>query len=295
MKSTTTNFSALSRIFSSSVYRQLAEKGRSPLFSSLLKETGLLRKDVAFDTVSEAFDAAFALLRKAGQRDEYVYRAALTQNILLGRHSLNTASMLTEFRAGSCKADLAILNGTATVYEVKSERDSLTRLENQLLNYRKVFAKTYVVVAEQFVQQVIDKTTADIGIMSLARWDRIKTVREAVDQSNSVCPATIFDSLRITEAKAILLELGIETPEVPNTKLHAAMREIFANQDPATVHHEMVKTLKRTRNLAPLGALLNQLPVSLRPAALSIKVRPSDHERLINALKTPINKAIGWT
>ena len=113
------------------------------------------------------------MLRKAGQRDEYVYRAALTHNILLGRHSLNTASLLTEFRAGSCKADLAILNGTATVYEVKSERDSLTRLENQLLNYRKVFAKVYVIVAEQFLQQVIDKTTADIGIMSLATMPRI--------------------------------------------------------------------------------------------------------------------------
>lgn len=295
MKPTTTNFSAASRIFSSSVYRQLAEKGRSPLFSSLLRDTGLLSKDVALNTVSEAFDSVFAMLRKAGQRDEYVYRAALTHNILLGRHSLNTASLLTEFRAGSCKADLVILNGTATVYEVKSERDSLTRLDNQLLNYRKVFAKVYVVVAEKFLQQVIDKTTADIGIMSLARWDRIKTVREAEDQVNSVCPATIFDSLRISEAKEILLKLGIEVPEVPNTKLHAAMRKLFENQDPATVHHEMVITLKRTRNLALLGGMLDQLPASLRPVALSTQIRSSDHERIIKALQTPINQAIGWT
>lgn len=295
MKPTATNFSAVSRMFSSSVYRQLAEKGRSPLFSSLLRDTGLLSKDVAFNTVSEAFDTAFVMLRKAGQRDEYVYRAALTHNILLGRHSLNTASLLTEFRAGSCKADLAILNGTATVYEVKSERDSLTRLENQLLNYRKVFAKVYVIVAEQFLQQVIDKTTADIGIMSLARWDRIKTVREAEDRKNFVCPATIFDSLRTSEAKEILLKLGIEIPEVPNTKLYATMRDLFAGQDPATVHHEMVVTLKRTRNLAPLGALLDKLPASLRPAAISTQVRRSDHERLIKALQTPINQAIGWT
>ncbi|MEI9986083.1 MAG: sce7726 family protein [Aliidongia sp.] len=55
---------------------------------------------------------------------------SVTQKILMGKHSLRTASMLNEFRAGSCKADLVILNGTATVYEIKSERDSLTRLAN---------------------------------------------------------------------------------------------------------------------------------------------------------------------
>lgn len=294
MTLTATNFSALSRLFSSSVFRQLAEKGRSPLFARLLRDTGLLNQNVAFDTVSSAFDAAFAVLRKSGRRDEYVYRAALTHNILLGRHSLNTASLLTEFRAGSCKADLAILNGTATVYEIKSERDSLSRLENQLLNYRKVFAAVYVVVAEPFVPQVIDSTSADIGVMSLVRWDRIKTVREAADRPEGVCPSTIFESLRLTEASEILRKLGVEVPDVPNTKLHAAMHERFAAQDPAAVHHEMVRTLKRTRNLAPLGALVDQLPVSLRPAALAVQVRRSDHGRLIAAVRTPIDQAMDW-
>ncbi len=294
MTPTTTKFSALSRLFSSSVYRQLAEKGRSPLFARLLGDAGLLEQKFAFDTVSAAFDSAFEILRKSGQRDEYVYRAALTHKILLGRHSLNTASLLTEFRAGSCKADLAILNGTATVYEIKSERDSLARLENQLLNYRKVFAKIYVVVAEPFVPQIIESTSDDIGIMSLARWNRIKTVREATDQPELVCPATIFESLRSAEAQEILRRLGVAIPEVPNTKLHAAMRERFAVQEPAAVHREMVQTLKRTRSLAPLSSLLSQLPVSLRPAALSVQVRSTDYQRLITAIQTPIDQAIDW-
>ena len=249
---------------------------------------------VALDTVSATFDAAFETLRRSGRRDEYVYRAALTHNILLGRHSLNTASLLTEFRAGSCKADLAILNGTSTVYEIKSERDSLSRLENQLLNYRKVFAKVYVVVAEPFVPSVIRNTTADIGVMSLARWDRIRTVREAADWPDRVCPSTIFESLRLAEAHEILRKLNVEIPEVPNTQLHVAMRERFAAQEPAAVHREMVRTLKRTRNLAPLGALVDQLPASLQPAALSVQVRRVDHERLVAAVRTPMDQAMNW-
>jgi hypothetical protein len=294
MKPNDTDFSALSRLFSSSVFRQLAEMGRSPLFARLLRDTGLLSKNVAHETVGEMFDAAFAILRRAGRRDEYVYRAALTHNIFLGRHSLKTACLLTEFRAGSCKADLAILNGTASVYEIKSERDSLARLENQILNYRKVFAKVYVVVAEPFVQDVIKRTTSDIGVMSLARWDRIQTVREAADLPNSVCPSTIFESLRLEEARDILQKLNVEVPDVPNTKLHTAMRNCFALQDPAAVHREMVQTLKRTRNLSSLTALLVQLPMSLQPAALAILVRQKEHESLVAAVRTPIGKAMTW-
>src|SRR4029453_5364083 len=97
------------------------------------------------------FDAAFAVLKKGGLRDEYIYKAALTHRVLLGKHSLKTASMLTEFRAGDCKADISILNGTTTVFEIKSERDSLTRLARQIENYKRVFASVFVIGGENYV------------------------------------------------------------------------------------------------------------------------------------------------
>jgi len=290
-----TQFSALSRLFSSGVYRELARKGRSALFARLFGQTGLSHLRSAPETVGAAFDAAFAVLRQAGVRDEYVYRAALTHNILLGRHSLNTASLLTEFRAGSCKADLVILNGTSIVYEIKSDRDSLARLANQISNYRKVFAKIYVIAGMAHVQEVIDKTPSDIGVLSLIRWDRIQTIREAEDRPDLICPVTTFESLRLAEARAILRKLKMPVPEVPNTMLHSAMKERFARLNPADVHREMVQMLKRTRNLAPLGMLIDRLPHSLRPAALSIQVRRGDHLRLINAVQTPLDVAMSWT
>lgn len=273
----------------------MAKKGRSSLFARLFAQTGLANLHGIGETVGAAFDEAFTVLRRSGSRDEYVYRAALTHNILLGTHSLNTACMLTEFRAGSCKADVSILNGTGTVYEIKSERDSLTRLANQIENYRKVFAKIYVIVGEAHVQGVVDNTPAEIGVMSLARWDRIKTVRKAADRPDLVCPVTIFESLRAAEARSILRDLDVSVPDVPNTKAYAAMRSCFAKLPPETVHRKMVETLKRTRNLAPLGTLVDQLPASLQPAALSIQVRRADHVRLVEAVRTPLVTALAWT
>lgn len=203
--------------------------------------------------------------------------------------------MLTEFRAGACKADLAILNGTASVYEIKSERDSLGRLANQIANYRKVFAKVYVIVGEQHLQEVVRGTPGEVGVMCLVRWDRIRTVREAVSRPDLVCPETIFSSLRQQEARAILEALDVPIPEVPNTMMHSAMRKCFALLEPTAVHDHMVRTLRRTRSLSPIGCLIDQLPKSLQPAALSFPVRRTDHQRLVDAIHTPFAKAMSWT
>ena len=78
----TTQLSALSRLFSSGVFREMARNGRSPLFTRLFGQTGISSRHLINGTVSDAFEAAFAVLRTSGIRDEYVYRAALTHNIL---------------------------------------------------------------------------------------------------------------------------------------------------------------------------------------------------------------------
>ena len=120
---------AISRLFSSSVVREMARTGKSAMFARLVKSSRLMDSLSEVKLVSGFFEEAFSLLKREGFRHEYIYKAALTHKVLLGTHSLQTASMLTEFRVGECKADVAILNGTATVYELKSERDSLKRLD----------------------------------------------------------------------------------------------------------------------------------------------------------------------
>jgi hypothetical protein len=285
---------AMSRLFSSAVFRELARKGRSPLFARLLRQSRLDELCPGDSTVARAFDSAFAILRKKGHRGEYVYRAALTHRILLGSHSLKTASMLTEFRAGGCKADLVILNGSATVYEIKSERDSLSRLPRQIESYRKVFAKIFVIAGELHTQAVLDTVGEDVGVMRLSRRYQISTLREATDRSDRICPATLFESLRSAEARAILLELGVPVPELPNTLLHAALRERFCGLAPRELHLAMAKVLKRSRNLAPLAELVARLPASLQPAALAVPFRRADRGRLAEAVNTPLEIARAW-
>ena len=131
--------------------------------------------------------------------------------------------------------------------------------------------------------------------MCLSKRYRITSVREAADRPERICPVTVFESLRMAEGIAILRAMGVAVPEVPNTRKHTAMRELFATLDPVAVHAEMVRTLKRTRDLAPLGGFVDRLPKSLLAAALSVSVPRSDHSRLIDATATPLRVAMTWS
>lgn len=285
---------AVSRLFASSIFRELAVKGRSAAFARLAQESRLFEPPALNGRVSDAFETAFAALRVIGNRDEYIYKAALTHNILLGTHSLKTASMLTEFRVGECKADVAILNGTSTVYEIKSERDSLTRLKTQLEAYRKVFARVYVIAGENHVDAVLQSTDASVGVLGLSARQNISTLREADTDTHRICPQTIFDSLRTNEAKMILKGLDLSIPNAPNTLIRSELRAMFGCLRPEEAHHGMVRVLKQTRNLLPLSQLVKDLPPSLTPAALTVSLRKSDHQRLLIALNTRLEDAMGW-
>ncbi|MBN1458320.1 MAG: sce7726 family protein [Armatimonadetes bacterium] len=285
---------AISRLFSSSVIREMSRKGKSPLFARLARQSLLVDQRMRSQRVSSLFEAAFSLLKIEGYRHEYIYKAALTHKILLGTHSLRTASLLNEFRVGQCKADLVILNGTSMVYEVKSERDSLSRLGRQVAAYSQVFARVNVIAGEQHVPVVIASVPESVGVLRLNSRFRISTVREAADRAEFTCPEAIFDSIRTAEARLILKSQGVPVPVVPNTKLNAVLRRLFAKLDPCEAHYGMVQVLKKTRNLLPLSTLVDQLPASLQTAALSVPLRKRDHSRLITAVNTQLKDAMAW-
>lgn len=293
-KSQDIQISAVARLFSSSVLKELARKGKSPLFARLIYESRLLDHLNRSNQICDCFESAFAFMKHRKFRHEYIYKAALTQKVLLGTHSLQTASMLSEFRVGQCKADIVILNGTGTVYEIKSERDTLSRLERQLDAYMKVFAQVNVIVGENHLDAVLSETPNEVGVLMLSDRYQISSMRDGVNDPSRTCSGAIFDSINLHEARSILTELDIVIPDVPNTQQYQEIRARFTKLTSCDAHIGMVKTLKKTRNLSPLAALINELPRSLHAAALSARFRKQDHQRLVGTMNTPINEALMW-
>lgn len=284
---------ALTRMFSAGVLRELGKQGESPLFARLVGQTRLAESDGSV-AISQTFDRAFEALKAIGVRDEYVYRSAITQKILLGRHSLNTASIINEARAGACKADVVVLNGTSTAYEIKSERDSLARLSNQVRNYQKVFASVYVVSSPSHLKDILDLVPQEVGLMTLSKRFTLTTHREAQNSPEQTSPQAILDSLRVSEAVSLLENLGHEVPKVPNTQARAILANLFASLDPASAHNEMVAILRRSRSQSAQAQFVKSVPASLRSAALSAKLSESHRSRIKQAVGTPLKVALSW-
>lgn len=278
---------AANRIFASGILAKIAKKSDFSEFMALSNQVGFEPLHGQETTVAHAFNYAFEQLRKSGVRSEYVYKSALTHNVLLGIHSLSTASMATEFRAGNSKADLVIFNGTSTAYEIKSDRDNLSRLLSQIADYRKTFARNFVICSTNHVDDVEKLLPEDVGILLLSRWNRISTVREASESTSSLCLRTMFSSLTSDEISKILAAIGEETPQVPNTRLRNAMWEVVAGLDKVVVHRAMVATLRKTRSRQSIENTLRKFPKSVMPAVMTMRLRRAEQENLAEAMNKP--------
>lgn len=290
----TSELAAFSRMFSSAVVRELGQRGQSVLFARLVESTGTGASLGPGATVGDGFDYAFRTLRSLGNRDEYVYRSAITQKILLGRHNLYTASMVGEARVGSNKADVVVFNGTSTAYEIKSERDSLVRLRNQVTAYGEVFAAVNVVTCPSHLRKVFREVPAEVGVIVLTERFTLRTEREAAIDPGRTQPSAILDFVRVDEASAILHKLGVELPDVPNTQLRSSLRELFSHLDPVQVHNAMVTTLKASRSRSAAAEYIKSLPMSLHAAMLTLKMNDASAQNVRDATRLPISAALAW-
>lgn len=283
---------ALSRLFSSAVVQELVKKGSSAGLARLARLSGLPHSNA--ESVGHYLDRAYSTLSATQARDEYVYKSTIIKKVLLGRHSLRTATFLSEFRVGTNKADLAILNGTSTVYEIKSDRDNLDRLAGQLAAYRKVFARIFVVAAEQHIAKLERSLPDGVGILLLNKNLSLSELRQPNDNIPNIDPRVLCSALRRTEAEDVLKAHGRTVPEVPNTQIASVLRDMFADLTPHEAHQGMVKVLKRTRTCRHLSDAVESLPASLIAAALTMNLGRQQVCRLSDSASTPMATALTW-
>lgn len=82
-------------------------------------------------------------------------RYAFHTSILEEAHLCNETIILNELglKNGESRADIAVFNGKMIGYEIKTEKDNLSRLTSQVKNYSQVFDKAFIIVAEKHVQE----------------------------------------------------------------------------------------------------------------------------------------------
>lgn len=260
---------AMSRIFTPVVMDSLAERGFSPYLSEVCANSGILRKVAPSMTLGNFLDEIYSLLDKR-YRNEYIYKNVITNKILLGKHSLNTSRMLTEFRVGRNKADVVILNGTSTVYEIKTEYDTFKRLQSQVKSYQEAFDFINVITSPAQVVKLKAILPEGIGILALTDRNTISTIRDGKPHKENFNSALMFDSLRKDEYTSIIREYYGSLPEVPNTLIFEKCKELFCQISPIDAHDLAIKVLKERATSNVLKTFIDQAPYSISAYAVSI-------------------------
>ena len=234
----------LSKIFSPTILKELCSTGNSKKLRKILDELNLLYQVDLKKNLESFFNDVYKILLK-NYRNEYIYRSIIIKKILLGIHSLNTAHLINECRVGNSKADCVILNGTSTVYEIKTQFDTFSRLHSQLDDYKKAFEYVYIVVPIETLKKLEGyNLDENIGIMVLNKNSTISKTRLAKSNKNYFNKETIFDILRKNEYIEIISKY-YEIPSIPNTKIYTYCKRLFSELDIELIHVELVQILKK--------------------------------------------------
>jgi hypothetical protein len=285
------DYASLGRAFSPLVLNGITKSGYSKYLGEVLTNSGIIELIDLDMTVEEFLEWLYDDM-SYHYRNEYIYKNAIANKILLGKYSLNTSHMLTEFRVENCRADVVILNGTSNVYEIKSEYDSLDRIQTQVNSYTKMFDLVNVITSRSQIDKVGTGLADEIGLLELTNRYTISTVREAVSLKNRVRPEVIFDSLRKSEYLKIIKKQFGFVPDVPNTRIYGECRELFCGLAAEVAHDEMVRVLKMRGNREILKNIIFDIPRCLRAYVIDSSIDSKKAKKLEEMLGKKLNDVV---
>lgn len=178
-------------------------------------------------------------MKKGVSTNDILIRTVLKQ-ILAENHYANDhkVRIIEEFGVnhGIARIDIAVVNGIMHGYEIKSDRDTLQRLPEQMDVYSSVFNQITLVVGKTHLYDAINLVPDWWGIIT-ARLDSMgfvifNTIRNA-ENNQGLDPFLIARLLWRDEALQILEEAGEATGlrSKPKAYIYEKLTDIFDQND----------------------------------------------------------------
>lgn len=185
-------------------------------------------------------------------RNEYFYQNTLLNKLLLGKHSVNTTTALTQVPIYKSKADFILINGKAVVYEIKTELDTFDRLDTQLRDYFKAFSYVCVVTSEsQYNRAVNILKDTPVGIYVLTPQNTIsmKFRKEPVEDNSRLDYTVIFKVLHKHEHESILLQYFGKLPNTSQVLYYGECLKQFSQIPIMHAYRMALKQLKKRNRI----------------------------------------------
>jgi hypothetical protein len=276
----------LAGIFSRPVFRALGANSLSSKVRTQLKNAASLL--ALPDThLGSLFDRAFAEIQRS-YRSEYVYKNLITKKLIFGVHSPSSAGLLSEFWVNMSKADSVILNGTSTVYEIKTEFDNLSRLPQQLIDYGKVFDHINVVTHEGGVSGVLAIAPAHVGVMALTKRNTLKRIRASSSNVENLDHWAVFNCIRLRELENILARQFGTIPDTSPDMFRTLAFKQFAKLPKSVASDEFVRELRARTTSPAVAQFARALPGALKTLGLVEQLSAPRRANVLRSLDIPM-------
>lgn len=203
---------------------------------------------------------------QATHRNEYFYKNELLNSLLIQNGKISSCSALTELPVADSKTDMIFVdeNDIGTVYEIKTELDTLNRLESQIQDYYKAFPYIYVVTSSSHLQQLeqaLEKT--NVGIIELTNDNKFAYQKEAAYNASSLSYNALFRILRKKEFESIVLKYFGKLPEVSDFVYYRTCLELLENLDIVLFQKEAMSCLRKRNLIRDVESFTDNTPYEL--------------------------------
>jgi hypothetical protein len=273
----TNNISNLNRIFTRNMLRHFINGKVDNVYSSVIRR---YISDAEQKNNRELISEIYCKLKNS-YRNEYFYKNTLLNKLLLGVHSVNTTTALTEMAIAKSKADFVLINGKAIVYEIKTELDNLERLSSQIDDYYKAFDHVAVVTYEKNLsqlQKVLESIDKPVGIYILRRNGKLGTIQKPQRYTGDLDREVIFKLLRKSEYEEIIVRRYGHLPEVTQFRYYSACKKMFL-QIPVEESYLLVLKILKMRMQIEKEEFV-KIPYELKFLAYFMELTYDDYQKL---------------
>lgn len=222
----------------------------------------------------ECIDEVYRYLAR-NYKDEYYYK-----NEMLNQLVSSEDTAIVELPVSGSIADFIIVNDLATVYEIKTALDNFDRLESQISDYSRAFAKVCVVVPSEKLDSLLQKIdNQKIGIV-IETDGQFSVYREPVADMSHLSHRAMFGILRKPEYSAIIKQRFGALPEVSDFEYYETCYALFSQIPMQEAYQLFVNTLKKRK----LQQDILNIPYGFHGLVYFLKLNRREYARFLDFL-----------
>lgn len=156
------------------------------------------------------------------------------KNLLIEHYKQKGYQYKCELKVGKCVVDFVAFNDELIAYEIKSSKDNLSRLKNQIKEYSKAFALVNIITSKNHLKKILEyfKNTS-IGIIVLENGVFVEE-QKAIKNLDYLEHKTIFSMLRKKEFETLVIKFYGKLPNTTDfthyNKCYEMIEKIPINQ-----------------------------------------------------------------